>query len=60
MEYEMVLAKLKEKLAAVEHEEQSVQKDDVEVKHELEKYATIMKENQSKIKLWKKEVSDLK
>ena len=41
---------------AIESEEASLQSGLVDVKHELDKYVTKMKENQSRIKHFKNEV----
>ena len=55
-EAETALNEVKAEVAKLEDEENQLQKDVVDVKHELEKYENIMKTNQQKIKHWKKEV----
>jgi predicted nucleic acid-binding Zn-ribbon protein len=53
---ETVLNEMKREVARLEEEENKLQKEVVDVKHELEKFENIMKTNQQKIKHWKKEV----
>ena len=54
---ETALQEVNKELAKLEDDETAIQKDVVDVKNELEKYQNIIKENQQKIKHWKKEVS---
>ena len=54
---ETALQEVNKELAKLEDEETALQKDVVDVKNELEKFQNIVKENQQKIKHWKKEVS---
>ena len=56
-EAETALAEIVKEVAKLEEEEGGLQKDNLEVKHELERYEAIIRENTSKIKHWKKEVS---
>ena len=53
---ETALQEVNKELAKLEDEETVLQKDVVDVKNELEKFQNIVKENQQKIKHWKKEV----
>lgn len=55
---EQELTEVKKAVAGVEEEEQSLQKENIEIRHELEKYEGVVKENQSKLKHWKKEVNN--
>ena len=43
----------------MDNEENELAKEGVDIQHELEKYEGIIKENKSKIKHWKKEVSQM-
>ena len=54
---ETALQEVNKELAKLEDDETVIQKDVVDVKNELEKYQNIVKENQQKVKHWKKEVS---
>ena len=45
-----------ERMSRLEAEEQELKKEHIEVQHELDNYQGIVKENQQKIKYWKKEV----
>lgn len=47
---------LGKELAVVEQEEAKLRSQEVDIKHEVEKYETVLKENQQKIKHWQKEV----
>ena len=47
---------IKTEVSAFEEQEQSLSKQQIEIRHELEKYETVVKENNSKVKHWKKEV----
>ena len=51
------LKDIKEKIAEIEDKEQNISKDNIEIKHQLEKIEGIVKEHQSKLKHWTKEVS---
>lgn len=55
-EAETALNEVKAVVAKLEEDENKLQKDFVDVRHELEKFENIMKTNQQKIKHWKKEV----
>ena len=55
---ETSLNEVNKELAKLEDDENDIQKEVVDVKNELEKFQNIIKENQTKIKHWKKEVSD--
>ena len=56
---ETALNDVNKELAKLEEDENSIQKDVVDVKNELDKFQNIIKENQTKIKHWKKEVTCL-
>ena len=47
---------LGKELAVVEQEETKMRSKEVDIKHEVEKYETVLKENQQKVKHWQKEV----
>ena len=47
---------LKKEVAVVEQEETKMKSKEVDVKHEVEKYESVLKENQQKVKHWQKEV----
>ena len=53
---ETALNEMKREVTRLEEEENKLQKEVVDIKHELEKFENIMKTNQQKIKHWKKEV----
>ena len=55
-EMEESLEGLRKKLEAVEKEENRLRAQEVDIKHEVEKYETVLKENQQKVKHWQKEV----
>lgn len=55
-EAETALNEIRVEVGKLEEEENQLQKDVVDVKHELEKYENLVKTNQQKIKHWKKEV----
>lgn len=55
-EMEQVLKKSVEEYAAVEAKEQALRTKEVDIKHEVEQFEGILKENQQKVKHWKKEV----
>lgn len=50
------LGNLRKELEAVEQEESKLREQEVDIKHEVEKYETVLKENQQKVKHWQKEV----
>ena len=54
---ESALQEVMKELAALEQEEGQLEKDAVDTRAELDKFQTHIKENQAKIKHWKKEVS---
>ena len=54
---ETALHDVNKDLAQLEEDENGIQKEVVDVKNELDKFQNIIKENQTKIKHWKKEVS---
>lgn len=47
---------LKKEVAVVEQEETKMKSKEVDIKHEMEKYESVLKENQQKVKHWQKEV----
>ena len=47
---------LRKELESVEQEENKLRAQEVDIKHEVEKYETVLKENQQKVKHWQKEV----
>ena len=55
-QHEEVLEKLKKEIEGMEDEETEVQGRLMDIKHELEKYLTKMRENQQKIKHFQNEV----
>ena len=55
-EMEESLEGLRKELEAVEKEENKLRAQEVDIKHEVEKYETVLKENQQKVKHWQKEV----
>ncbi|XP_073255953.1 structural maintenance of chromosomes protein 4-like [Porites lutea] len=58
-EMEESLEGLRKELEAVEKEENKLRAQEVDIKHEVEKYETVLKENQQKVKHWQKELSKL-
>ncbi|XP_064614893.1 structural maintenance of chromosomes protein 4-like [Liolophura sinensis] len=56
---EKTLEEIKGEITKVEEEETALQKDNVNVKHELEKREAKVKESQANIKHWKKELGKL-
>ncbi|XP_031567027.1 structural maintenance of chromosomes protein 4-like [Actinia tenebrosa] len=58
-EMEEVLEKTKKEFAEVEAEENELRSKEVDLKHEVEKFEAIFKENQQKVKHWQKELSKL-
>lgn len=57
-EAEQCLAKLNEEFKELEQEENKLKSEEVDMKNEMEKYDTLVKENQAKVKHWQKEVWD--
>ena len=53
---EVELKGVQAEMSKLEEEEKSMQKEQIEIRHELEKYETVVKDNALKIKHWKKEV----
>ena len=53
---EEALGETQQEVNKLEEDENKLQKDNIEIKHELEKYETVVKDNALKIKHWKKEV----
>ena len=53
---ETELGEIKEKIVELEEKEQNVNKENIEIKHQLEKIENIVKEHQTKLKKKKKEV----
>ena len=47
---------LKKELEAVEQEESKLRGKEVDIKHEVDKYEAVLKQNQEKVKHWQKEV----
>ena len=43
---------LRKELEAVEKEENKLRAQEVDIKHEVEKYETVLKENQQKVNHW--------
>ena len=56
---EAELEEVRKVSGGLEEQELALQKETIEVRHELEKYEGVVKENQSKLKHWKKEVKHL-
>lgn len=54
---ETALSEVNKELAGLEEEENNLQKEVIDVKNELEKCQNLIKENQAKVKHWKKEAS---
>lgn len=50
---------LKKEVTVVEQEETKMKSKEVDIKHEVEKYESVLKENQQKVKHWQKELSRL-
>ena len=55
-ESEVVLNEVQAEISKLEQEENDLQKDVVDVRHELERIEGIIKSNKLKVKHWKKEV----
>ena len=53
---EAALEELKKEQAVLQEREQKLQSDNIEIKHELEKYESVIKDNHAKVKHWTKEV----
>ena len=53
---ETSLAEIKGQLAALQEVEQKLQKENIEVTHDFEKYDAVVKDNHTKVKHWSKEV----
>ena len=53
---ETSLEALKKEQDALQEREQKLQSENIEIKHELEKYESVIKENHAKVKHWTKEV----
>lgn len=47
---------LKKEVAVLEQDETKMKSKEVDIKHEVEKYESVLKENQQKVKHWQKEV----
>lgn len=58
-ESEVVLNGVQAEIGKLEEEENDLQKDVVDVRHELERIEGIVKSNKLKVKHWRKEVTDL-
>lgn len=58
-ESEVVLNGVQAEIGKLEQEENDLQKDVVDVRHELERIEGIVKSNKLKVKHWRKEVTDL-
>lgn len=58
-ESEQILTKLSEEFKELEQEENKLKSEEVDVKNDVDKYETLMKENQAKVKHWQKEVDNL-
>ena len=58
-EMEATLETVSEEIAALEKEENEIKTKEVDIKHEVEKYEVVLKENQQKVRYWKKELSNL-
>ncbi|KAJ8030527.1 Structural maintenance of chromosomes protein 4 [Holothuria leucospilota] len=58
-EMEETLEKSKEELAGLDSKQNDLKKTQLEMNHELERYVTKAKENQQKVKHWKKELEKL-
>ncbi|EDO40646.1 predicted protein [Nematostella vectensis] len=58
-EMEEALEKTKQDYAVIEAEEVQLKNKEVDLKHEVEKYETVFKENQQKVRHWQKELSKL-
>lgn len=57
-ESEVVLNGVQAEIGKLEQEENDLQKDVVDVRHELERIEGIVKSNKLKVKHWRKEVTD--
>ena len=50
------LENLRKELEAVEQEENKLRGQEVDIKHEMDKYESVLRDNQNKQKHWQKEV----
>lgn len=50
------LEDLRKEVEAVEQEENKLQSQEVDIKHEMDKFEAVLKDNQNKEKHWQKEV----
>ena len=50
------LESLRKELEGVEQEENKLRSKEVDIKHEMDKFESVLNENKSKVKHWKKEV----
>ena len=50
------LESMHQELDVIEQEETKLRGQEVDIKHEVEKYEAVLKENQQKVKHWQKEV----
>ena len=55
-EVEQELEKVKKEYGGLEENENKLRSEEIDVKHEFEKYETVVKENHQKVKHWQKEV----
>ena len=58
-EMEATLKTVSEEFTVLEQEETDLKSKEVDIKHEVEKYEVVYKENQQKVKHWKKELDKL-
>lgn len=54
---EKTLEGIKREFTELEKDENEARNKEVDMKHELEKFEAVLKENQQKVKYWQKEVS---
>ena len=54
---EKTLEGIKREFTELEKGENEARNKEVDMKHELEKFEAVLKENQQKVKYWQKEVS---
>ncbi|KAI0239488.1 Structural maintenance of chromosomes protein 4 [Lamellibrachia satsuma] len=54
---ETSLAALKQQQDGLQQREQKLQSENIEIKHELEKYESVIKDNHAKVKHWTKEMN---
>jgi Ni,Fe-hydrogenase III component G len=55
-EVEAALVEVRKEVGGLEEEEAEIQKEQLEVKVQLEKFDNILKDSKAKLKHWKKEV----